>query len=59
MSTLISGYSSSEGEDVPTSPSDDAFGLSSMVPSKRPRLDNSSSTARVESSAPDVLAEVS
>jgi len=27
------------------------------VPSKRPRLDNSSSTARVESSAPDVLAE--
>ena len=57
MMSLVQGYSSDE-DDMSTKPSEDAFGISSIPAQKKRRMEESAVT-RVESSAPDVLAEVS
>ena len=55
--SLVQGYSSDE-DDGPRVPTNDAFGLSALHASKKPRVDEPS-TSLVPTSAPDVLAEVS
>lgn len=56
MSLAIS-YSSDE-DDTPISTSGDAFGISELPSSKKPRVENSKGPTSIVSSAPDVLLEV-
>ena len=56
MSLAIS-YSSDE-DDTPVSTSGDAFGISELPSSKKPRVENSKGPTSIVSSAPDVLLEV-
>ena len=55
MSGLVVNYSSEEEND-PMSPSEDAFGITAIPASKKVRLGENGSAR--ESIAPDVLAEV-
>lgn len=54
--SLIHGYSSDE-DDTPVI-AQDAFGISALPSSKKPRVKETEVETRVETSAPDVLAEV-
>lgn len=58
MSGLVANYSSEE-EDIPMSPSEDAFGITAIPASKKARRAKNDATKVRESIAPDVLAEVS
>lgn len=57
MSLLLPSYSSDE-DDVPTKVSEDAFSISSIPAQKKRRVEESVLT-KVDTSAPDVLSEVS
>jgi pre-mRNA-processing factor 17 len=52
---LVEGYSSDEDIAVDIS---DAFGLSSLPATKKPKLDNDTVDSKTGNSAPHVLAEV-
>lgn len=55
--SLIQGYSSGEDEG-PVSPTNDAFGLTSLPAAKKPRTEPQKLTSVIPHSAPDVLSEV-
>ena len=55
--SLVAGYSSDE-DNGPASPTNDAFGLSNIPASKKMRVDEASSSLQTIQAAPDVLAEV-
>lgn len=54
---LVQGYSSDE-DDATMSPTHDAFGISAIPVSKKARIEDAEMVEKVETSAPDVLAEV-
>lgn len=54
---LVQGYSSDE-DDATMSPTHDAFGISAIPVSKKARIEDTEMVEKVETSAPDVLAEV-
>lgn len=56
--SLVTGYSSSDDDEGPSSYAQDAFGLSKLPTAKKIRVDEPPSSSVALTAAPDVLAEV-